>query len=180
MARSGISTRDGIREAAGRLFLERGYAGTSVRDIAAAAQADPALVIRHFGSKELLFLETMQLDLDDDPLLSGPLETLGPDFVDYVISHEDLRGVFLALVRASDGSGIGSRLKDMHETAFVGPLRRRLTGPDAALRARLAAALVGGLLYALWVVGDEDLAAADPDAVVQRYGALLQDLITPS
>ena len=179
MARSGQETRDGIRAAAGRLFLEKGYAGTSVRDIAGEAQADPALVIRHFGSKEQLFLDTMQVDLDDDPLLTAPLETLGEDFIGYVVTHEELRGVFLALVRASAGSGIGSRLRDIHETAFVGPLRRRLSGPDAELRARLAAALVGGLLYALWVVGDEHLAAAEPASIVRRYGALLQDLITP-
>ncbi|HEY8587923.1 MAG TPA: TetR family transcriptional regulator, partial [Naasia sp.] len=153
MARSGQETREGIRAAAVQLFLERGYAGTSVRDIAGRAQADPALVIRHFGSKEQLFLDAMQVEFDDDPLLSAPLETLGESFIAYVLTHDELRGVFLALLRASDGSGIGSRLKDIHETAFIGPLRRRLGGPDAELRARLAAALVGGLLYALWVVG---------------------------
>ena len=60
------------------------------------------------------------------------------------------------------------------------PLLERLTGPDAELRARLGAALIGGLLYSLWVVGDEQLAATDHRELVVRYGALLQSLITPN
>jgi hypothetical protein len=61
----------------------------------------------------------------------------------------------------------------------VAPLASRMTGDDADLRARLAAALVGGLLYALWVVHDERLAATPQDELAGRYGALLQALITP-
>lgn len=41
-----------LRDAAVRLFGERGFARTSVRDIAAAAGVSPALVIHHFGSKD--------------------------------------------------------------------------------------------------------------------------------
>ncbi|MCC5698111.1 hypothetical protein LH612_33770 [Klebsiella pneumoniae] len=46
------------------------------------------------------------------------------------------------------------------------------------MRARLAGTLVGGLLYGLWAVGDERL-AADREELVDRYGALLQQLLTP-
>jgi hypothetical protein len=74
---------------------------------------------------------------------------------------------------------VGPHLRETHDAAFVAPLRSRLEGPDAELRARLAAALVGGLLYSLWVVGDEVLLAADRAEVVRRYGALLQALLTP-
>jgi AcrR family transcriptional regulator len=182
VTRSGASgsTRDAIAASAGRLFSERGYAATSVRDIAAAAGADPALVIRHFGSKEKLFLDTVQLGLEPQPLLEGPLETLGERFLEYVLTADDrVRGVFLALLRASDADEIGPRLREIHDETFVAPLLSRLDGPDAELRARLAAALVGGLLYSLWVVGDDRLAAADPRDLIRRYGGLLQSLITP-
>lgn len=173
-------TKEAIRAAASRLFPVDGYAGTSVRDIAAEAGVDPALVIRHFGSKEKLFIETMQLDLDAQVLLTAPIETLGERFIEFVLEPDDqVRGVFLALLRASDSDGVGPALREAHDTAFVAPLRSRLEGPDAELRARLAAALVGGLLYSLWVVGDEGLLAADHTELVRRYGALLQALITP-
>jgi AcrR family transcriptional regulator len=169
-----------IQEAAARLFREQGYAGTSVRGIAAAAQADPALVIRHFTSKELLFLETMELEIDGDPLPQVPVEEFGRSFVGFLLAaDEGTRGVFLAFVRGSAEPAIAERLRAAHERTFVAPLRARLDGPDADLRARLAAALVGGLLYALWVVGDEQLLAADQDDLVDRYGALVQELLTP-
>jgi AcrR family transcriptional regulator len=173
-------TRADIQAAAGELFRERGFAGTSVRDIAARAQVDPAVVIRHFGTKELLFLETMHLSIDEDPLLDVPLEQLGERFVEVLLDTDrPARGVFLALVRGSFEPEIAARLAASHDAAFVAPLRARLAGPDADLRARLAASLVGGLLYSLWVVGDEQLAAAERSDVVRRYGALLQQLLTP-
>ena len=173
-------TADAIRDAAATLFAARGYAGVSVREIAKAAGVDPALVMRHFQSKEKLFLETMQLDLDHQPLLDGPIDQLGERFIQFLLdSDENVRGIFLALLRASDGDEIGSQLREAHNAAFVAPLRDRLVGDDAELRARLAAALVGGLLYSLWVVGDEELLATNHRELIRRYGGLLQTLITP-
>jgi TetR/AcrR family transcriptional regulator, regulator of cefoperazone and chloramphenicol sensitivity len=43
-----------IREAAMRLFAERGQAAVTIRDIAADAGVSPSLVIHHYGSKERL------------------------------------------------------------------------------------------------------------------------------
>ncbi len=173
-------TRRAIRAAAAQLFPATGYAGTTVRDIAGEAGVDPALVIRHFGGKQALFLETVRLELDHAPVLDGPVETMGEAWIRYVLDPgEDVRRVFLALLRASDAEGIGSALREAHDAGFVQPLLPLLEGADAELRARLAGALVGGLLYALWVVGDERLLATDPEAIVRRYGALLQQLLTP-
>lgn len=170
-----------ILEAARGLFLDRGYAGTSVRTIATAAGVDPALPIHYFGSKEALFLEALPQMLDHQPLLGGDPDTLGERFVRYVLEAEEhLRPVFLTLLRAGDAGAVSAQLRHRHETTFVAPLRSRLTGPDAQLRARLAAALVGGLMYALWVVGDEQLLATDPQDIVKRYGRLLQQLVDPA
>jgi len=178
--RAAAETRGAILAAATVLFHSRGYAGTSVRDIAAEAHTDAALVIRHFGSKERLFLDTIENELLTQPLVEGPLETIGRDFVRFLLEPDDrVRGIYLALVRASDGDGAGSRLRGMHEADFVAPLRARLDGPDADLRARLAAALAGGLLYSLWIVEDEVLLETDREEIVARYGAVLQALLTP-
>jgi Transcriptional regulator len=172
-------SRVAIQDAAVRLFAERGYAGTSVRDIAGDAGVDPALVIRHFGSKEGLFLETMRLEFDELDL-DGPIESLGERLIRSLLDADDhVRGVYLALIRASDAGEISSALREAHEQGFVAPLAARLTGDDAELRARLAAALVGGLFYALWVVRDESLLAEPHAELARRYGALLQPLVTP-
>jgi AcrR family transcriptional regulator len=179
--RSGTATRERIRAAAAALFRERGYSHTSIRDIAAHAETDPALVIRHFGSKGALFLDTVTLTMDDQPLLDVPVESLGRRFIEVVLTDtEETRAVYLALVQGSDQPEIAARLRRAHEETFVRPLRSRLRGSDADLRARLAAAVVGGLLYSLWIVGDEHLLATDRDELTDRYGALLQQVLTPA
>lgn len=40
-----------------RLFAERGYAGTSMRDLSEATGIAPAVIYHHFGSKDSLFAE---------------------------------------------------------------------------------------------------------------------------
>ena len=68
-----LTTREAIARAAGALFEQHGYTGTSVRAVAAEAGVDPALVIRHFGSKEKLFLDTMDLQGHFGGATLGPL-----------------------------------------------------------------------------------------------------------
>src|SRR4051795_8352795 len=52
--------RELITEAAGRLFGERGYAGTRLEDIAAAAGVTKPVVYRHFDSKKSLYLALLE------------------------------------------------------------------------------------------------------------------------
>lgn len=177
---SAAATRARIRAAATHLFRERGLSGVSVRQIGAVADSDPALVIRHFGSKERLFLDTMQVAPDQMLLFAGPPDDVGRRWVRLILGLSDeTKATFLALVRGSAEPAIADQLWRAHVDMFVNPLRAYLSGPDADLRSRLVASLVGGLLYALWVVGDEVLLATDHDHLVERYGALLQQLVTP-
>ncbi len=54
-----MTTKDPVRQriltAARELFAQRGFAGTSVRDITSRAKANLAAITYHFGSKEALF-----------------------------------------------------------------------------------------------------------------------------
>lgn len=52
-----ISTRERLLEAAGRLFLNKGYDGVSVRDITEAAGVNVAAVNYHFNGKKNLYRE---------------------------------------------------------------------------------------------------------------------------
>lgn len=63
-------TADRIREAATRLFAELGYAGTSVRAIAGAADANVNAVSYHFGGKQPLY-EDILARVGDDRLASA-------------------------------------------------------------------------------------------------------------
>lgn len=54
-------SRGVILDAALRLFAERGYGGTSVRDIAAVADVQPATLYAHFPSKEHVLAELVRI-----------------------------------------------------------------------------------------------------------------------
>lgn len=54
------SGRDRITDAAAELFLHRGYAQTTLRDIAAAAGIKAGSIYYHFDSKEALLLDILQ------------------------------------------------------------------------------------------------------------------------
>src|SRR5579872_1826223 len=52
-----LASGPAIREAAAALFLEKGYQGTSMDDIAAAAHISKQTIYTHFADKEELFTD---------------------------------------------------------------------------------------------------------------------------
>jgi len=58
-------TRERIKRAARSLFAEKGFAAVTVDAIAAAAEANKAMLYYHFGSKEGLYLAVINEDLED-------------------------------------------------------------------------------------------------------------------
>ncbi|MFF2326752.1 MULTISPECIES: TetR/AcrR family transcriptional regulator [unclassified Streptomyces] len=83
--KSDLTGRARLREAALELFAERGFEATSTRAVAAAAGLSPALVTRHFGSKEGLraavdeyVLGRIATELSElDPGDAGLMKSLG-------------------------------------------------------------------------------------------------------
>ena len=59
--------RELIESAAGRLFAERGYAGTTLDAVATAAHVTKPVVYRHFASKKDLYLALLARHRDDMP-----------------------------------------------------------------------------------------------------------------
>jgi AcrR family transcriptional regulator len=175
----GPSTREAIAASARAIFDDRGFASTSVRAIAAAAGVDPALVIRHFESKERLFVEVMGLNSQSGPDLDVPLPALGRTLAAYVLAPERdaERRAYATMVRASDHDEVRANLREAAKALFIDRLARRLPGPDAAVRAELIAAQTGGLMQAWATVGEtlDDLAGRE--RVVDLYGAAIQALV---
>jgi TetR/AcrR family transcriptional repressor of mexJK operon len=52
-----LASAGAIREAAAMLFLEKGYQGTSMDEVAAAAQVSKQTIYTHFANKEELFAD---------------------------------------------------------------------------------------------------------------------------
>ena len=72
---SAQDTRRRLLEAAIVLFAEKGFDGTGIREIAARAKANSAMVQYHFGGKEGLYLEMMRFTFEHGPTW---IHTLGP------------------------------------------------------------------------------------------------------
>jgi len=58
-----------IVDAAVPLFARNGFAGTTTRELAAAAGVSEALLFKHFPSKQLLYREILTLGCEGDPAL---------------------------------------------------------------------------------------------------------------
>ncbi len=112
--RESQETRDRILEAAERLFAEKGFESTSVRDITNEADCNVAAVNYHFGGKENLYveafkgllgelrdrrIEAIRRDMSgvEDPSLEYFLETFANGFMDPLVGNG--RGqLFLAFI----------------------------------------------------------------------------------
>jgi AcrR family transcriptional regulator len=74
-------TKQRILEIANKVFSEKGYSGTTTREIAAIAGVNELTIFRHFGKKENLFQEVISqftsvksIKEIFDPLVTGDLE----------------------------------------------------------------------------------------------------------
>jgi AcrR family transcriptional regulator len=177
---AGQATRDAVARAARELFAAHGFNDTSVRAIGAAAGVDPALVIRHFGSKEALFLQTVDHEWGVREVIDGPLETLGRRLVTYYLSKANTRTrqTYAALTQASHRPQVRKEINRLNQRRFLTPLAERLGGPQRDLRAALAWAQISGLLHTL-MLDEDDVLPGDVDDIVALYGDTLQHLLTP-
>ena len=172
---AGSGTRDAIIEAARKQFSERGYQGTTLRRVGTAAGVDPRLVLHYFGTKQQLFLQSVELPIDPEMLLEqlfapGP-GTIGERAADTIVSVlEDTAGqrVLVGLVRAAASEPEAALLiRELLTTRLLLPIAERVGGADPQLRAAFVASQIVGLGMARHVVGLEPLAAASREQLVR-------------
>jgi AcrR family transcriptional regulator len=124
-----------LLESARALFAERGYAGTSTREIARAASVTEPMIFRHFGSKAKLFEEAVL----------APFNTFISDYIAdlaarprgaksaYLETYEFYRGVYNVLSdnrrlihEMIGGRATGSLTADAVSTPHLGALLERI------------------------------------------------------
>lgn len=151
---------------AGRLFGERGYAGTRLDDIAAAAGVTKPIVYRHFDSKQALYVALLQKHEADLPSFLAHAAELAPDveievvlrlilehWFDYVRANQHS---WLMLFRDSSGDAeireLRSRVSARAREVLAGFIATRpathLPSEQVAPTAELVVSALAGL--ALW------------------------------
>ncbi len=180
-------TREAILSASRDAFAERGYDAASIRQIAASAGVDPALVHHYFGNKEQLFIEAVQMPIDPREIVpmvvAGGVEHLGERLVRTFLGVWDSpRGATAAaLVRSAVSNEWTAKL--LREFVATQLLRRAvreldLDTPDGSLRASLVASQLLGLATTRYILKIEPLASATPDQVAAAIGPTIQRYVS--
>ena len=178
--RDAAATRAAILEAAKAQFAQAGYDRAALRDIAAEAGADVALIKRYFGGKEALFTEALKASFKPDRLREWNRATFGHDIAVMMAgpARTDEAGAhsFQFLLRAATSPTTAPLLNVAVQERFLGPIRDWLGGEDAGPRARaLAAAFIGLLVERL--IRDAALEGQERNVFVTRVTAMFEGLL---
>jgi AcrR family transcriptional regulator len=177
------TTRDAIRAAARERFAEQGYDRVRMRDVAADAGVDVALVTYHFGSKDGLFAAALEMPtpmaaLMADVLEQGELDDFGERFLRRVLEvwdDERTGGALVGLVRsAMSHPPATERLREFVQAELLARIAGRLDVPDADRRAALFGSQLIGLLLYRHVLHVEPVAAMPAEELVRRAAPALQ------
>jgi AcrR family transcriptional regulator len=166
--------------AAGRgAFSRAGFDQLGVRDLAAAAGVDAAIVIRAFGSKEALFAAISEEAFTLGAPFEGPLSSLGQRVARHLTAKGMDRGpdqldAFQFLVRSAASPTAAPILSAALHKGFIAPLARLLGGPDASMRAALMTACVLGFATLRGTLGSNGLESGSRAKLIERLGAVLQ------
>lgn len=175
-------TRDQILAAARELFAAEGFDRSSVRQIATAADVDPALVHHYFKTKDNLFLEAVQAPFDPsavipkvfEPGIEGAGERLIGAFIGVWDSHGKQAEAFL---RSAINHSIMSTLVEQFILNHI--IKNALKNLDADLdhievRGNLIASQLLGLAVTRYLVKLSALRRMDVDTLAKLYGPTIQ------
>ena len=163
-------------------FAEHGFAGTTIRSIAQAADVDPALVRHYYGSKEsLLDAATTPPQSFTDEIVNAwrtPPAELGRQLVRRMLANwqNPEHGPILRAVMQIAGNEPATREKLRHiiEQSMMGPSAQALTEDERRLRSSLIASQLMGLAFMRFVWRIEPLATMDDENVVTLIAPTIQ------
>jgi AcrR family transcriptional regulator len=169
-------TKAAILDAARLCFTSDSYDEVGVREIAADAGVDPALVIRYFGSKESLFAAAVLTNFGAAEFMAGDPAELAEKIASLIVKKKD-HGDFdpmLAIIRSSMSPTTSNLIRDVIDEQVIAPLAARLTGPDAEARAALLMTQVLGLFMGRLFIQNRALVASDSETLVRYLQPVLQ------
>ncbi|MGW7679392.1 TetR/AcrR family transcriptional regulator [Kribbella sp. NPDC054772] len=165
-----------ILAAARQLFGEHGFDRTTIRAIATAADSDPGLVMRYFGSKEKLFAQAAAVPAD------GPIEGSPDQIAEQLVAAltaklADEPTAALAALRAMFSHPEAAEEVRTAMTAQQRQVAAQLPGEDAVMRSGVIGALTLGLVISRHLVKLDGLDAT-PEELMAVAGPLIEDLVT--
>ena len=171
-------TRAAILKAAQELFAGQGYERTTVRDVAARAAIDPAMVMRYFGSKEALFARATAFDLRLPDLTAVARARIGATLVAHFLEvWEGPRstGSLTSLLRAAaSNEDAAATIRTIFGGQVVPMLLQVVPPAELPARAALVATQILGLAFARYVIKVPPLVALSRAELIRLVGPTMQ------
>ncbi|OBH64159.1 TetR family transcriptional regulator [Mycobacterium colombiense] len=163
-------------------FAEHGWAGTTIRAIARAADVDPALVYHYFGSKEKLLdaaTNPPQKWLDNVAKVWGtPVEQLGAAVLSLMLASWDDEEVgptlHAILQTAAHDATTREKLRRVVAGSLMGAAQLGVDEHERLIRSGLIASQTIGLALMRYVWKIEPIASMTDDEAVAAIGPSLQ------
>lgn len=182
----GTGTQQAILDAARSAFGESGYDGATIRAIAAKAGVDPALVHHYYGTKEQLFIATMELPFDPSvmipALLEPGLDGLGERLVRMLLRVWDDAGAynpFAALLRSAfTNEQAAAMFREFATKAIFGRVVVAVRADRPELRTGLVASQMAGLVATRYLLRLPSMVAASHDELAATLGPTIQRYLT--
>ncbi|WP_051579865.1 TetR/AcrR family transcriptional regulator [Pseudonocardia acaciae] len=180
------SARSAILAAARRSLASNGYAGTTIRRVAADAGVDPALVMRYFHSKEGLFRSALRRPAPAPTGAASPDGERAESLLRRFLAHwedppSDL--TFQILTRCASTNAIAA--ERLHEAVHA-EIARALPhdacdalDAQAAQRAEMAVALLLGIAMSRYLIPFAPMAEMDASTLVDVAAPAIHHYLSP-
>jgi AcrR family transcriptional regulator len=178
-------TRLRILDAAKRHFAGTSYEAVGIREIAADAGVDAALVMRYFGSKEKLFTRIAAEAFSFEKLIADKTKSFAIRILDLLFlpaNQESWRGGYdpFRLLLSSIGSNTaGPIISSAFKQAFVQQLSASLSGKGKKPRAVLISSYILGVALLRITEPNETFTGASGNLIRAKLQTALNECINP-
>jgi AcrR family transcriptional regulator len=175
-----------VLDTARAAYASRGYLGTTLKGVAAAAGVAPDVLRRYFDNREALFAAAMRLPFDPvssiNGLIAPGIEGLGERLarVTLRLLDDDDTRLQLQQLLGPEGQSLSSVkvIREFLESEVVDRVAAVLGVRDARLRVNIAMAHLVGAVAARYVLEVEPFASANEDAFVALVAPAMQKALT--
>ncbi|NYI97146.1 AcrR family transcriptional regulator [Streptomonospora nanhaiensis] len=169
-------TEERVLASARALFAESGYDRTTIRAVAAAANTDPALVMRYFGSKEELFSRATEA-APEAPISGTPDEVAELLLASFADKLDTDATATLAMLRSMLTHPEAASDVRAAVSAQQGQAAAAMPGDNADVRAGIIGAAILGVVVGRRLLRLDGLADAPAEEVVALLRPVVRGLV---
>lgn len=181
--RNALATRMAILEAARVIFAREGFDNAGVREIAARAGVNLALISRYFGGKEGLFRAVLIQTAGPEDVFCGDPKEFSAKIAQLAIGDapnpaklEDVQ----VLLRSAFSSGVAEVVREVIDERFYKVVAKWLGGDDAIPKAMLLFSILMGFGAVQAINSDAPLSPTEKAHLRQRLQRVICAAISDS